>query len=335
MTDVAFLAEQINFLHSEYETHQREAVTDAIAAGEALIEAKQHVGHGNWIDWVNTRLGFTERTARRYMQIARNRSRVSDMNNIREALGELAEPADDPKPEPPVTHQSYQVRLLERGEYGERHGSLEADNSPVEIHDLPAPMDETDEARHALIKRTHSKVCKPGCTAGQDPGKHSAPAADASRCIPNRSRRTPTDGRCNSRLRTEPTWPRPDYSDGSRVAARETVGCRGRPIRTSEREIDDDHPSRLCARKWASGKRASGGARCGLRFAGMARSVRLSIRVEPEIAAAVTEARGPFGSINAYVRQAILEKLERDVRRPVPRDALAPRRRVDGRGGLR
>jgi hypothetical protein len=151
MTDVAFLAEQINFLHSEYETHQREAVTDAIAAGEALIEAKQHVGHGNWIDWVNTRLGFTERTARRYMQIARNRSRVSDMNNIREALGELAEPADDPKPEPPVTHQSYQVRLLERGEYGERHGSLEADNSPVEIHDLPAPMDETDEARHALI----------------------------------------------------------------------------------------------------------------------------------------------------------------------------------------
>lgn len=44
---------------------------DAIAIGLELIEAKEITGHGNWEAWLEQEFEWSDRTARRYMQVAR------------------------------------------------------------------------------------------------------------------------------------------------------------------------------------------------------------------------------------------------------------------------
>lgn len=73
-------------------------VHHAIRAGELLLEAKGRVGHGEWLPWLAANFEAGERTARRYMTIASNRTRVADLPSVREALAELATPRDKPKP---------------------------------------------------------------------------------------------------------------------------------------------------------------------------------------------------------------------------------------------
>jgi hypothetical protein len=43
----------------------------AIEAGKLLIEAKEHIGHGQWLSWLRDHAGVSERTAQRYMSLAR------------------------------------------------------------------------------------------------------------------------------------------------------------------------------------------------------------------------------------------------------------------------
>ena len=110
------LADRANSQHHAFETTQRDALAHAMAAGDALIEARQLVrsGGGRWLLWVKANCEFTDRTARRYMQIARNRPRVSDLRGVRAALAELA-----PRP------RAFQVR----GGVG----------PPVRTHENPNP----------------------------------------------------------------------------------------------------------------------------------------------------------------------------------------------------
>jgi hypothetical protein len=96
---LAVLAERANVEHHAFETTQSAALAHAIAAGTALIEAKSLVRHGEWLDWVAEHCDFTDRTAQRYMQLARNPSRVSDLSSVREALAALTR---NPLPPPPT-----------------------------------------------------------------------------------------------------------------------------------------------------------------------------------------------------------------------------------------
>jgi hypothetical protein len=91
--DLSRLAVTANAEHAAFETTQTAALAHAIAAGEALIEAKCMLGHGEWLPWVEANCDFGERTAQRYMRIARNTSRVSDLRTVREALATLADPS--------------------------------------------------------------------------------------------------------------------------------------------------------------------------------------------------------------------------------------------------
>jgi hypothetical protein len=47
------------------------AATAALEAGHKLIEAKALVRHGEWSAWLRTHRGLSERTAQRYMRLAR------------------------------------------------------------------------------------------------------------------------------------------------------------------------------------------------------------------------------------------------------------------------
>jgi Protein of unknown function (DUF3102) len=97
-TDLDALAAAANAEHHAYQTTQAAALEHAMAAGDALIEAKELVGHGRWLRWVAEHCDFTDRTASNYMRLARNRKAVTDMDGVGQALDALAE-AVDPRPE--------------------------------------------------------------------------------------------------------------------------------------------------------------------------------------------------------------------------------------------
>jgi hypothetical protein len=80
------------------EADYRSAVAHAIRAGELLIEAKAQVPHGGWLSWLEANTSVSDRHARRFMQLARNRTRVADLPSIREAVALLTEHAPEPEP---------------------------------------------------------------------------------------------------------------------------------------------------------------------------------------------------------------------------------------------
>jgi hypothetical protein len=81
----------------------QDAVESIIETGRRLIEAKERVGHGRWLDTVAL-LPFGERTARRLMEVARhpdlaNRTHGSDLPASWRTLSVLAQlpPGEIPK----------------------------------------------------------------------------------------------------------------------------------------------------------------------------------------------------------------------------------------------
>jgi hypothetical protein len=96
---LADLAAKANVEHRAFEAIQRVGLAHAIAAGKALKAAKDLVGHGGWLRWVEENCEFGEREAQNYMRIARNPQRVAHLSSIREALAELADPTPHPRPE--------------------------------------------------------------------------------------------------------------------------------------------------------------------------------------------------------------------------------------------
>lgn len=66
------LAGEIRRAHDEARSAARFSAERALAAGHLLIEAKAAVGHGEWLPWLRTNLGMSERTAQGYMRLARS-----------------------------------------------------------------------------------------------------------------------------------------------------------------------------------------------------------------------------------------------------------------------
>ena len=67
---LAVLAREIRIRHAGVKIAAEVASEHAIAAGNALIEAKALVAHGQWLPWLDSHCGFSERTAQLYMRIA-------------------------------------------------------------------------------------------------------------------------------------------------------------------------------------------------------------------------------------------------------------------------
>jgi Protein of unknown function (DUF3102) len=73
---LADLAGRINAAHVAAAAALKSSVGHAMLAGELLLEAKEQVGHGEWLPWLKTNFPFSDRTAPLYMQIARKRADV-------------------------------------------------------------------------------------------------------------------------------------------------------------------------------------------------------------------------------------------------------------------
>jgi hypothetical protein len=65
------LAAEIKIAHAGVKSAAKVAAEHAIEAGQALIEAKALLKHGEWLPWLKEHLGFSDRTAQLYMKIVR------------------------------------------------------------------------------------------------------------------------------------------------------------------------------------------------------------------------------------------------------------------------
>ena len=79
------LADRINEHHHAAESHARQALSYARAAGELLLEAKTTVRHGEWLPWLEANFDGGVRTAQDYMRIASRWSMIEAFINTRHA----------------------------------------------------------------------------------------------------------------------------------------------------------------------------------------------------------------------------------------------------------
>ena len=54
---------------NEVKTLMRRTSQDVIAIGQKLIEVKQHLGHGNFINWLKSEFNWSVSTATKFMQV--------------------------------------------------------------------------------------------------------------------------------------------------------------------------------------------------------------------------------------------------------------------------
>lgn len=68
--------QEIVRLHSEVAGLLRQTLEKAIRIGQLLSEQKQTLKHGEFTPWIEANIPFTDRTARNYMRIYRERDRL-------------------------------------------------------------------------------------------------------------------------------------------------------------------------------------------------------------------------------------------------------------------
>ncbi len=87
----------IEAITAEILTLKQSAGEAIIGIGQRLIEAKEMLPHGAWLPWLEERVEFTDRTARKFMRLARewtNRKALSDLGATK-ALTLLALPPEE------------------------------------------------------------------------------------------------------------------------------------------------------------------------------------------------------------------------------------------------
>ena len=87
-TDLDSIAERANIAHHRARDAAARAIDHAIEAGQALIEAKAVVGHGNWTPWVAEHFEGSERLAQLYARLAREVPKLPD--ETRNAVADLS-----------------------------------------------------------------------------------------------------------------------------------------------------------------------------------------------------------------------------------------------------
>jgi hypothetical protein len=94
---LADLRERLKVEHEAVVGSLRHGLHRAMNAGDILLEARTQVRHGDWLPWLES-CGISERTAQRYVRLAKHRAEieaksdtVSDLG-IRGALALIAAP---------------------------------------------------------------------------------------------------------------------------------------------------------------------------------------------------------------------------------------------------
>ena len=120
--------------------------------GRRLMEAKEHLSHGEWLPWLNEKVEFSERTAQNFMRLARewtNPQTLADLG-ISKALTMLALPAEE-REEFAANHDvaSMSARELEKV-------IRERDAAQDKVEDLEAGMEDLREDLERARSKAHT-----------------------------------------------------------------------------------------------------------------------------------------------------------------------------------
>lgn len=96
-TTAGAVVRNIDVITAEIQFYKNQAGEAILEIGHRLIEAKEQLQHGEWLNWLQDSVEFSEATAQRFMRIAReytNPSPVTDLG-IAKAVVLLALPPED------------------------------------------------------------------------------------------------------------------------------------------------------------------------------------------------------------------------------------------------
>lgn len=74
-------AQEIVNLHREIEGYARTTLDKAVRIGELLSGVKIALGHGNWLPWLQAKVGFSERSAQNYMRLHKCKEQLKSAMN--------------------------------------------------------------------------------------------------------------------------------------------------------------------------------------------------------------------------------------------------------------
>ena len=74
---------------SELNQSLRMTVQKAIHVGELLTAQKEHVGHGNFLPWLEANVDLSERTARNYMKLHEYRNKTATIADLQTAYQQI------------------------------------------------------------------------------------------------------------------------------------------------------------------------------------------------------------------------------------------------------
>lgn len=101
-------ADEIRSLHESIVGHARQSLDNAIRIGEILTQVKSVLKHGQWLDWLEKSVPFSQRTAYNYMTCFERREafKVADITNLTKAYGQILSSNGAESREPQRLHES-------------------------------------------------------------------------------------------------------------------------------------------------------------------------------------------------------------------------------------
>jgi Protein of unknown function (DUF3102) len=104
------LAARINAEHEATAIALTRGFEHAVVAGELLIEAKSQLRHGQWLPWLEANCRVSSRSARLYMQLARNRQELGQIGNVADLTvqGAIRQLAPPQRYEPPPQLEDFE-----------------------------------------------------------------------------------------------------------------------------------------------------------------------------------------------------------------------------------
>ncbi|MCW7475543.1 DUF3102 domain-containing protein [Leptospira levettii] len=108
-------------LHESVLGGMKNVLQNAMVLGEELLRIKEDLGHGNWIPWIEQNLPFSERSARNYISIFKNRELLNrqPIADLKSAIKFLSDGTQEEKEINPKENQDPKV-LYKRFHHGEK-----------------------------------------------------------------------------------------------------------------------------------------------------------------------------------------------------------------------
>ena len=170
------LAATANRRHALAEQAARAMALHGYYAGEALLTVKARLPHGQLGPWVEANCDFSERTARRYMWLARKTATVADLEglSLSDAIRALQpEPEQEEREIPPLFEWVAYELPPARG----NASAWRPAQHPVPLEELPAALAAHDCARE--VSETIKHVLGPGLADGRLPERRRLPESSA------------------------------------------------------------------------------------------------------------------------------------------------------------